>query len=263
MSFEEYYSAFKAYSDIHSNEYRKRIEALEPLLMKFMPEKGRVLDLGCGAGGFSFLLEDMGFSVVGADNSDYMLSLAKGFAEERGSRVEFTKADARELPFEDNSFDYVLFIDNLVHFGPLDLGKVFREIAKVLKPNGRLLLQFTDLRALLPVLMNGQVIGSEYWISRALPDKDEKTVLIEFQSEEKSFRVRFNVWGKTAVELLAKIYFKKIGEEKINEHTHFQVYEPKKMNQASMRRRFMTNSLSREAKNGASLGPRSFPMKSQ
>ncbi|WP_456423352.1 class I SAM-dependent methyltransferase [Thermococcus sp.] len=228
MTFEEYYSAFKAYSDIYSDEYRKRIEVLEPLLVKFMPEKGRVLDLGCGAGGFSFLLEDLGFDVVCADNSDHMLSLAKGFAKEKNSKVEIIKADARELPFEDNSFDYVLFIDNLVHFEPLDLGKAFREIGRVLKPGGRLLLQFTDLRALLPVLMNGQVIGEEYWISRVLPDKDEKAVLIEFKSEDKSFRVRFNVWGKTAVELLAKLYFKKIGEEKINEHTYFQAYVTKK-----------------------------------
>ncbi|WP_457741556.1 class I SAM-dependent methyltransferase [Thermococcus sp.] len=228
MTFEEYYSAFKAYSDIYSEEYKKRVETLEPLLLKFMKGKGKVLDLGCGAGGFSFLLEDLGFTVVGVDNSDYMLSLAKGFAKEKGSRVEFVKADARELPFEENSFDYVLFIDNLVHFAPLDLGKTFREMARVLKPGGKLLLQFTDLRALLPVLMNGQVVGAEYWVSKVLPDRDEKTVLIEFQSEEKSFRVRFNVWGKTAVELLAKLYFKKVAEEKINEHTYFQVYEPKK-----------------------------------
>ncbi|WP_297064217.1 class I SAM-dependent methyltransferase [Thermococcus sp.] len=228
MTFEEYYSAFKAYSDIYSDEYKRRIESLEPLLVKFMKEKGKVLDLGCGAGGFSFLLEDLGFEVIGVDNSDYMLSLAQSFAKEKGSRVEFVKGDARNLPFENSSFDYVLFIDNLVHFEPLELGKAFREIARVLKPRGKLLLQFTDLRELLPVLMNGQVVGAEYWISKVLPDKDEKTVLIEFQSEEKSFRVRFNVWGKTAVELLAKLYFKKIAEEKINEHSYFQVYIPKK-----------------------------------
>ncbi|WP_297548990.1 class I SAM-dependent methyltransferase [Thermococcus sp.] len=228
MTFEEYYSAFKAYSDIYSDEYKRRIESLEPLLVKFMKEKGKVLDLGCGAGGFSFLLEDLGFEVIGVDNSDYMLSLAQSFAKEKGSRVEFVKGDARNLPFEDSSFDYVLFIDNLVHFEPLELGKAFREIARVLKPGGKLFLQFTDLRELLPVLMNGQVVGAEYWISKVLPDKDEKTVLIEFQSEDKSFRVRFNVWGKTAVELLAKLYFKKIAEEKINEHSYFQVYVPKK-----------------------------------
>lgn len=228
MGFVEYYSAFKAYSDIHSPEYQRRIENIEPLLMKFMKERGRVLDLACGVGGFSFLLEDLGFEVVGLDNSNFMLEKAREFAKERESRVKFVEGDARELPFGDNSFEYVLFIDSLVHFEPSDLSRVFREVARVLKPGGKFLLQFTDLRALLPVLLNGQVVGAEYWVSKVLPDPEEKTVVIEFQSEKDSFRVKFNVWGKVAVELLAKLYFRKIGEERLNEHSYFQVYEPKK-----------------------------------
>ncbi|MBP1911193.1 class I SAM-dependent methyltransferase [Thermococcus stetteri] len=228
MGFVEYYSAFKAYSDINSDEYRKRIENIEPLLMKFMKTRGRVLDLACGVGGFSFLLEDLGFEVVGLDNSKFMLEKAREFAKERESRVEFIEGDARQLPFENDSFDYVLFIDSLVHFEPPELSRVFREAARVLKPGGRFILQFTDLRTLLPVLMNGQVVGAEYWVNKVLPDPEEKTVVIEFQSEKDSFRVRFNVWGKVAVELLAKLYFRKIGEEKLNEHSYFQVYEPKK-----------------------------------
>lgn len=227
--FVEYYSAFKAYSDINSEEYRRRIENLEPLLMKFMKTRGRVLDLACGVGGgFSFLLEDLGFEVVGLDNSRFMLEKAREFAKEKESRVEFIEGDARELPFENDSFDYVLFIDSLVHFEPQDLAKVFKETARVLKPGGKFILQFTDLRALLPVLMNGQVVGAEYWVNKVLPDQEEKTVVIEFQSEKDSFRVKFNVWGKMAVELLAKLYFRKVGEEKLNEHSYLQVYEPKK-----------------------------------
>ncbi|NJE02138.1 class I SAM-dependent methyltransferase [Thermococcus sp. JdF3] len=228
MGFEKYYEAFPAYTDVYSEEYRKRIEALEPLLMKHMPAGGRVLDLACGTGGFSFLLEDLGFNVVALDNSDVMLSKAREFAKDRGSKVEFVKGDARKLPFEENSFDYVVFIDSLVHFEPMDLNSTFKEVARVLKPSGRFILQFTDLRALLPVLMNGQIVGTEYWISRVLPDTDEKTVVLEFQSEKEHFRVRFNVWGKTAVELLAKLYFRQLHSERMNEHSYFQVYAPKK-----------------------------------
>ena len=228
MSFEKYYEVFKAYSDIYSDEYRKRIETLEPLLMKYMPSKGRVLDLACGAGGFSFLLEDLGFQVVGLDSSEAMLERAREFARDKRSKVEFVKGDARELPFEDSSFDYVLFIDSLVHFEPAELNRVFKEITRVLKPGGKFILQFTDLRELLPVLMNGTVVGAEYWVSRVLTDEEEKTVVIEFQSEKESFRVRFNVWGKTAVELLAKLYFRQVHSENLNEHTYFQVYVPKK-----------------------------------
>lgn len=228
MGFEKYYEVFPAYSDIYSEEYRKRIETLEPLIIKHMTRKGKVLDLACGAGGFSFLLEDMGFDVIALDNSEFMLSKAKEFAGDKRSNVEFIRGDARKLPFEDNSFDYVLFIDSLVHFEPSELSRVFKEIARVLKPGGKLLLQFTDLRELLPVLMSGQVIGAEYWINRVLPDREEKTVIIEFQSDKDYFRVKFNVWGKTAVELLARLYFRQIHSEKLNEHSYFQVYVPKK-----------------------------------
>ncbi|EEB73756.1 class I SAM-dependent methyltransferase [Thermococcus sp. AM4] len=229
MSFEKYYSTFKAYSDLYSEEYRRRIETLEPLLLKFMPKRGRVLDLACGVGGFSFLLEDHGFEVVGVDSSELMLERAREYAKEKRSRVQFVKADAQELPFENDSFDYVLFIgDSVVHFSPTELNRVFKEIRRVLRPGGRLIMHFLDLREFLPKLMDGQVIGEEYWISKVLPDKDGKTVVIEFQSEKDYFRVRFNVWGKTGVELLAKLYFRPIHSERIGEHSYFQVYEPRK-----------------------------------
>ncbi|NJF25269.1 class I SAM-dependent methyltransferase [Thermococcus sp. Bubb.Bath] len=229
MTFEKYYTVFNAYSDIYSDEYRKRIETLEPLLLKYMPKKGRVLDLACGVGGFSFLLEDMGFDVVGIDSSGFMIERAKEYAKEKRSKVEFILGDARELPFEENSFDYVLFIgDSIVHFDPPVLNSTFKEVARVLKPGGRMLLHFLDLRTFLPKLTSGQVIGAEYWISKVLTDPDEKSAVIEFQSEKDSFRVRFNVWGKTAVDLLTNLYFRKIAEEKVNEYSYFQVYVPKK-----------------------------------
>jgi ubiquinone/menaquinone biosynthesis C-methylase UbiE len=229
MTFEKYYTVFKAYSDIYSDEYRKRIETLEPLLLKYMPQKGRVLDLACGTGGFSFFLEDMGFDVVGLDSSESMIEKAKEYAKEKRSKVNFVVGDAKELPFEENSFDYVLFIgDSIVHFDPPGLNSAFKEVARVLKPGGRMLLHFLDLRTFLPKLTSGQVIGAEYWISKVLTDPDEKTAVIEFQSEKDSFRVSFNVWGKTAVDLLTKLYFRRIAEEKVNEYSYFQVYVPKK-----------------------------------
>ncbi|HDZ35392.1 MAG TPA: class I SAM-dependent methyltransferase [Thermococcus sp.] len=228
MGFEEYYTVIKAYSDIHSNEYKKRIETLEPLLLKHMTTRGKVLDLACGAGGFSFLLEDLGFDVVALDSSESMLERAREFAKDKNSRVEFVKGDAKSIPFENNSFEYVIFIDSLVHFEAAELNAVFKEIARVLKPGGKFILYFTDLRELLPILMGGQVVGDNYWISKVLPDPEEKTALIEFQSESNHFRVRFNVWGTIAVELLAKRYFRQLHSEKLNKHSYFQVYTPKK-----------------------------------
>ncbi|WP_457753517.1 class I SAM-dependent methyltransferase [Thermococcus sp.] len=229
MSFRKYYFAFKAYSDIYSPEYKKRLEELEPHLLSFMTKKGRVLDLACGVGGFSFLLEDYGFEVVGVDVDEIMLQKANKYKEERHSSVVFIKADARSLPFEENSFDYVLFIgDNVVHFTPSELNQVFKEIWRVLSKEGLFLLHFTDLREMLPMLRSSRVVGEKYWINKILVDKEEKFVILEYQSPDDYFRVKFNIWGKTAIELLAKLYFVQIRSLKIGEYSYFQVYKPKK-----------------------------------
>jgi len=83
MSFKEYYRAFKAYTDINSKEYQRRIEELEPYLLRVMKKKGKVLDLACGVGGFSFLLEDYGFEVVGVDIDEEMIKKAIEYAKEK------------------------------------------------------------------------------------------------------------------------------------------------------------------------------------
>ncbi|BAA29298.1 class I SAM-dependent methyltransferase [Pyrococcus horikoshii] len=227
MGFKEYYRVFPTYTDINSQEYRSRIETLEPLLMKYMKKRGKVLDLACGVGGFSFLLEDYGFEVVGVDISEDMIRKAREYAKSRESNVEFIVGDARKLSFEDKTFDYVIFIDSIVHFEPLELNQVFKEVRRVLKPSGKFIMYFTDLRELLPRLKESLVVGQKYWISKVIPDQEERTVVIEFKSEQDSFRVRFNVWGKTGVELLAKLYFTKEAEEKVGNYSYLTVYNPK------------------------------------
>ncbi|NJE07831.1 class I SAM-dependent methyltransferase [Thermococcus sp. M39] len=229
MSFRKYYQVFKVYSDINSPEYKKRIEELEPYLMRFLANKGKVLDLACGAGGFSFLLEDYGFEVIGVDIDEDMLKKAREYKKERGSNVVFVQADAKKLPFKDHSFDYVLFVgDNVVHFTPSELNQVFKEICRVLSKDGLFILHFNDLREMLPMLKSSNIVGEEYWISKVLVDKDEKFVILEYQGPNDYFRVKFNIWGKTAIELLAKLYFIQVESLKIGEYSYLQVYKPKK-----------------------------------
>jgi len=229
MSFRKYYQVFKTYSDINSPEYKKRLEELEPYLTKYLVNKGRVLDLACGVGGFSFLLEDYGFEVVGVDIDEEMIKKAREYKKERNSNVVFMQADAKNLPFDDNSFDYVLFIgDNVVHFTPPELNQVFKEIQRVLSRDGLFILHFNDLREMIPMLKSSNIVGEKYWVSKMLLDKEEKFVIIEYQSPNDYFRVKFNIWGKTAIELLAKLYFMQVESLKINEYSYFQVYKPKK-----------------------------------
>ena len=58
-----------------SKEFRHPIP--EPLIKKYFPTGGKVLDIGCGQGRLAKYLADMGFSVAGTDTSTAMLEQAK------------------------------------------------------------------------------------------------------------------------------------------------------------------------------------------
>ena len=59
----------------------------------------RILDVGCGTGRHAIELAKRGYSVTGVDLSDSMLQQAMEKAHGEKVSVNFLKADARELPF--------------------------------------------------------------------------------------------------------------------------------------------------------------------
>ena len=100
----------------------------------------RVLDLGSG-GGIDVLLsaKRVGESghAIGLDMTDEMLELARRNAREAGAmNVEFVKGQIEAIPLPDASVDVV--ISNCVINLAADKGAVFREIARVLRPGGRM-----------------------------------------------------------------------------------------------------------------------------
>jgi len=75
--------------------------------------------------------------VIGVDMTDDMLARARENAAKLGAtNVEFRKGFIEKLPVEDASVDYVIS-NCVINLSP-DKPAVFREIARVLKPGGRL-----------------------------------------------------------------------------------------------------------------------------
>jgi SAM-dependent methyltransferase len=100
----------------------------------------RVLDLGSG-GGIDVLLSAKRVGptgrAFGVDMTDEMLALAQRNAAEAGAtNVEFLKGTIEALPLPAGSIDVV--ISNCVVNLALDKSSVFREIARVLRPGGRI-----------------------------------------------------------------------------------------------------------------------------
>lgn len=95
----------------------------------------RILDAGCGTGGNALFLQRYG-RVVGVD-------LAQAALERSPPRLSgrFTRSSVLTLPFADASFDLVTSFDVLYHRRVQDELVALREVRRVLRPEGRLLLR--------------------------------------------------------------------------------------------------------------------------
>lgn len=103
----------------------------------------RVLDVGCGVGKPAVrLASTTGATVVGITVSAEQVEQATERARSAAlpDQVRFQYADAMAMPFEDGSFDAVLALESIMH---MDRPTALREVARVLRPGGRLAL--TDL----------------------------------------------------------------------------------------------------------------------
>ncbi|AEA33888.1 methyltransferase domain-containing protein [Hippea maritima] len=103
----------------------------------------KVLDLCCGQGRHSIELASRGFlNVEGLDRSRYLIQKARKESEKRALGIKFREGDARKLPYKTDTFDAVLILGN--SFGYFESEdedlKVLKEVLRVLKPWGKVLL---------------------------------------------------------------------------------------------------------------------------
>jgi SAM-dependent methyltransferase len=109
--------------------YSSRRKMLRRLVAPVTP--GRALDVGCGSGGNTAVLRDLGWQVTGLEYSPAAAELAHA----RG--LDIVQGDATRLPFPDGSFDLVISTDMWEHIE--DHEAVARETARVVRPGGRVL----------------------------------------------------------------------------------------------------------------------------
>jgi ubiquinone/menaquinone biosynthesis C-methylase UbiE len=109
------------------------------------PPGGELLDVACGFGRHAVPLAAAGFAVTGVDRSRALLAEAErraGGVDAGDRRPKLVEADYRELPFADASFDAALNLyTSLGYLGDEEDTDVLREIGRVLRPGGRLVIE--------------------------------------------------------------------------------------------------------------------------
>ena len=120
---------------------------LEDLLSPAEIEGLRVVDVGCGMGDRTVVAARCGASLaVGIDSDPEKLRWARRLLRHTGTvGTRFVQGSADALPLRDGSFDLVLLLDVVEHLeDPL---RALEELARILRPGGRVLVTFPPYRS--------------------------------------------------------------------------------------------------------------------
>ncbi|NER98812.1 MAG: methyltransferase domain-containing protein [Symploca sp. SIO1B1] len=134
------------------NRRQAQIDLIEELLSWGRVEQAeQILDVGCGIGGSSlYLAQKFNANATGITLSPVQASRATERAQEAGleSRVQFQVADALNMPFADESFDFVWSLESGEHMS--DKEQFIKECYRVLKVGGTFLMATWCHRPIIP-----------------------------------------------------------------------------------------------------------------
>jgi 2-polyprenyl-3-methyl-5-hydroxy-6-metoxy-1,4-benzoquinol methylase len=127
-----------------SNQLAHTYAYLTTPLLKMLPpptidnnnRKTRILDLGCGNGSFSNILNNLGYDVVGVEYSASGIAIA----QQEYPDVKFIEASIYELPYSqlNQEFDVVISVEVIEHL--FDPKQLIRSAKQCLKPGGNLII---------------------------------------------------------------------------------------------------------------------------
>ena len=97
----------------------------------------RVLEIGCGRGGFSKYLLEQGAHLTAADFSSAAIDITRRLLQDAPG-CETLVADIQAIPYPDNYFDTVISLETLEHVPDPDKG--LAELIRVVKPGGKIVI---------------------------------------------------------------------------------------------------------------------------
>ena len=120
---------------------------IEATIEKVASTEGeRILDVGCGRAVDAIKIAKKGGKPVGLEPSRTMLKHCQKCVTEDGNCVDLVQGIGENLPFKSNSFDWVMCKGALDHFP--DPYKTMEEIARILKPDGKVVVSIANFESL-------------------------------------------------------------------------------------------------------------------
>ena len=118
-------------------------DTVSGFIARYLPQgDGRVLDIACGTGKLSQLIDSHGFGRV---SLEFDFEPLRWFRR-RDAQALLVNADAQALPFAAQTFDHVIAVE-MIDYVP-DHGRFYAEMLRVLKPGGRLMMTYTNRRSI-------------------------------------------------------------------------------------------------------------------
>ncbi len=115
-----------------------------------------MLDIGCSWGRWCIAAAQAGFRPIGLDVHIDALAAATRVSKELHAEADFICADADVLPLKSRSIDFVFSYSVLQHIEKARVRQTFREIARVLKPEGRCVVQLPNKLGLVSLLQQAK-----------------------------------------------------------------------------------------------------------
>lgn len=142
---EEYFrTACEGYDEFNSSEGEQLSRRLKAAfeLAEVTPGMA-ILDVGCGRGEILRHCAQLGANAYGVDYAAVAVNMSQSVIESLNGispgKTAVGQADAKLLPFASGVFDRVLMFDVIEHLHPWEVQEAMREIHRVLKPDGRLI----------------------------------------------------------------------------------------------------------------------------
>lgn len=105
-------------------------------LMSLLPAApATVLDIPCGTGVYTDILQNLGYDVVGADASWHMLQMADMLRPDAAK----LQGDVTRLPLKEDVVDAVISLRLFSHFLPADIVRSLKELRRIVRPGGMII----------------------------------------------------------------------------------------------------------------------------